>query len=150
MVTVCILFVITTTFMIICFGDNEKENKVPKSVHFYVTCYNDNPPSGLELWIGKPKWHRPPGDIFYKWIGYGPVMRLTNASNFGDYNLNVNDFSHMKKGDIEEVNINFKNEKFDEYDTLCEQYDFPIFTPEEQTQRNIEFYFLIKTYKIIK
>ncbi|MCV5063193.1 hypothetical protein OFM35_32480, partial [Escherichia coli] len=43
-----------------------------------------------------------------------------------------------------------KNEKFDEYDTLCEQYDFPIFTPEEQTQRNIEFYFLIKTYKIIK
>lgn len=109
MVTVCILFVITTTFMIICFGDNEKENKVPKSVHFYVTCYNDNPPSGLELWIGKPKWHRPPGDIFYKWIGYGPVMRLTNASNFGDYNLNVNDFSHMKKGDIEEVNINLED-----------------------------------------
>ncbi|WP_420901373.1 hypothetical protein [Escherichia coli] len=43
-----------------------------------------------------------------------------------------------------------ENEKFDEYHTLCEQYDFPIFTPEEQTQRNTEFYFLIKIYKIIK
>lgn len=43
-----------------------------------------------------------------------------------------------------------ENDKFDDYDTICEQYDFPIFTPEEQTQRNIEFYFLIKINKIIK
>lgn len=109
MVIVCILFVITITFMIICFGDNEKENKKLNSVHFYVTCYSDNPPFGLELWMEKPIWYRPLGEIFYEWIGYSPVVRLANASNFGDFNLNVNDFLHMRKGDIEEVYINLND-----------------------------------------
>ncbi|TGB68989.1 hypothetical protein FFT88_03600 [Escherichia sp. E4930] len=62
-------------------------------------------------------------------------------------------FSEIKstKDKIEKKKLwSIENEKFDDYDTICEHYDFPIFTPEEQTQRNIEFYFLIKINKIIK
>ncbi|TGB65850.1 hypothetical protein [Escherichia sp. E4736] len=62
-------------------------------------------------------------------------------------------FSEIKstKDKIEKRKLwSIENDKFDDYDTICEQYDFPIFTPEEQTQRNIEFYFIIKICKIIK
>lgn len=62
-------------------------------------------------------------------------------------------FSEIKstKDKIEKRKLwSIENDKFDDYDTICEQYDFPIFTPEEQSQRSIELYFLIKIYKIIK
>ena len=103
-----IAFVIGAVFMLIMLSiaamskDDEPRNKV----RFFVTKDNGVCNDDLRLWVGKPKWD----NVIKRWMYYSMRTHcLCVKGGFKSYNLNLDDFADMKKGEIREVFLNLED-----------------------------------------
>ena len=106
-----IAFAIGAVFMLIMLSMAAmSKSKDPKNkVRFYVT--QDYGISCLKLWMGKPELNEK-----LLWISCSEQVHFlcdgrhrVNQNLFENYNLNPNDFSDMKEGEIREVFINLED-----------------------------------------
>ena len=106
-----IAFAIGSVFMLIMLSMAAmSKSKDPKNkVRFYVT--QDYGISCLKLWMGKPELNEK-----LSWVSRSDNVHFLcddfyngNRNLFEDYNLNPNDFSDMKEGEIREVFINLED-----------------------------------------
>ena len=106
-----ITFIIGAVFMLttICIVAISKDKEPKNNVRFYVT--QDYGISCLKLWMGKPELSKK-----LLWVSCSEHVhflcddfRCGNRNLFENYNLNPNDFSDMKEGEIREVFINLED-----------------------------------------
>lgn len=106
-----IAFVIGAVFMLIMLSivAMSKSKETKNKVRFYVT--QDYGVHCLKLWMGKPELSEK-----LLWVSCSEHVhflcddhRCVNRNLFENYNLNPNDFSDMKEGEIREVFINLED-----------------------------------------
>ena len=106
-----IAFAIGAVFMLIMLSMTamSKSKEPMNKVRFYVT--QDYGISCLKLWMGKPELSEK-----LLWVSCSEHvhflcddLRGENRNLFENYNLNYNDFSDMKEGEIREVFINLED-----------------------------------------
>ncbi|HGY9275717.1 TPA: hypothetical protein ACNTXG_002189, partial [Escherichia coli] len=88
--------------------------------------------------------------LFYYSMHIGVIILFTIAIIF----LIINRIFYEIKSSKDKIEKRktwlIDNEKFDDYHKICEEYNFPILTPEEEMQRIIDFYLHIKVFEVIK
>ena len=102
-------------FIIVIYYERKMKNvinekyKNKNKVRFYVT--QDYGVHCLKLWMGKPELSEK-----LLWVSCSEHVRFLcddfrcgNSNLFENYNLNPNDFSDMKEGEIREVFINLED-----------------------------------------
>ena len=102
-----IAFVIGAVLMLVSLSiaamgkDKEPRNKV----RFFVVKGRDICSDNIELWIGKLDWD----ERVRRWIPLTGSRFLSPVYDFKDFNLNPDNFSDMKEGEIREVFINLED-----------------------------------------
>ena len=106
-----IAFVIGSVFMLIILSiaAMSKSKETKNKVRFYVT--QDYGVHCMKLWMGKPELNKK-----LLWVSCSERVHFLcddfccrNRNIFENYNLNPNDFSDMKEGEIREVFINLED-----------------------------------------
>ncbi|MEL5612178.1 hypothetical protein [Serratia marcescens] len=88
--------------------------------------------------------------LFYYSTHIGVIILFTIATIFLIINRIFYEIKYSKDKIGKRKAWFIENEKFDDYHKICEEYNFPIFTPEEEMQRTIDFYLHVKVFEIIK
>ena len=100
-----ITFILGAMFMLatLAITSMNKIKEPRNNVHFYVAKHPGL--YGLRLYLGKPTLD----ENSLLWIEDKGVKLLATNFTFEHYNLNPNDFKHLKLGEIMEVFINFED-----------------------------------------
>ena len=93
-----IAFIIAEVFILFIIT-KEQKNKVK----FFVTKQSDY--CGLKLFLGRPTWN----ENISAWVGNKGAKLLATDFTFKFYNLNPDDFTNMRCGEIMEVVLNLED-----------------------------------------
>ena len=107
MISFIIGFIVGAMLMMCAIGmvAIQKEKEPRNNVRFFVVKGRGICSDNIELWIGKLEWDK----RIKRWIPSTGSRFLSPYYDLKDFNLNPDDFTDMKEGEIREVFINLED-----------------------------------------